>query len=119
MYKIILFLQLPLLLFATSNTYERGKDLYFQKGCGNCHGTNAEGSSYYPKLANRSEKYIVKKLVDFKNGIANSQKQEIMFTFAKSLKKEDIQNIAAYLSNHKKESPKRYEIDDDLLGSMD
>ena len=119
MLKILFFLLFPLLLLASQNDYDKGRELYFQKGCGNCHGTQAEGSSYYPKLANRSQKYLIKKLINFKNGIASSQKQEIMFTFAKSLKKEDIQDIALYLSHYKVESAKDYEISDELLGSMD
>ena len=119
MLKIFYFLLLPIWLLAAQNDYERGKELYFQKGCGNCHGTQAEGSSYYPKLANRPQKYLIKKLTNFKNGIASSQKQEIMFTFTKSLEKEDIKNIALYLSQHRVESAKSYEIDDELLGSMD
>ena len=96
--------------------YELGKNIYFEHGCSNCHGTNAEGSSYYPKLANQKKDFLVKKLNDFKRGIALTQKQEIMFTFVKPLNKKDIINLSEYLSNLKKDISEKYDIQEDLLG---
>ena len=96
--------------------YELGKNIYFEHGCSNCHGTEAEGSSYYPKLANKKEDFLVKKLNDFKNGIALTQKQEIMFTFVKSLNKKDIRNLSKYLTNLKQDTSDKYDVEDDLLG---
>ena len=117
--QIFLFLLLSLstLLFAGENkAYQEGANLYFANGCANCHGTNAEGSSYYPRLANRKAQILIKKLEDFKNGIADTQKQEIMFTFAKPLSKQDIKNITYYLSHFKKENTDKYNVEEDLLG---
>jgi len=96
--------------------YELGKNIYFEHGCGNCHGTEAEGSSYYPKLANKKEDFLIKKLNDFKNGIALTQKQEIMFTFVKPLDKQDIINLSKYLTNLIKDTSSKYDVEDDLLG---
>jgi len=96
--------------------YELGQNLYFEHGCSNCHGTNAEGSSYYPKLANQKEDFLIKRLDNFKKGIALTQKQEIMFTFVKPLNKTDIINLSKYLSNLKIDTSNKYEVQDDLLG---
>ncbi|WP_297484501.1 c-type cytochrome [Sulfurimonas sp.] len=104
------------LLYASESAYEQGRDLYFQNGCANCHGTNAEGSSYYPKLANKKKKYLTDKLENFKKGIANTQKQEIMFTFAQTLTQKDIMNITSYLTNFKKDNSDKYNVEEDLLG---
>jgi len=117
-------IKVALTLFVLLNTlyadkitpYQAGKTLYYANGCGNCHGTNAEGSSYYPKLANKKQAFLIKKLTDFKHGIAQSQKQEIMFTFAKPLSKKDIQNITLFLSKYKKDNSKEYDVEEDLLG---
>ena len=112
-------LSLLLLSFITilaASEYDKGKDLYYQKGCNNCHGSEAEGSSYYPRLANKKESYLIKKLENFQKGIAKSQKAEIMFTFAKGLQKKEIENIAIFLSQYKKEESDKYQISDDLLG---
>jgi cytochrome c553 len=104
-------------LFANESTsYESGKHLYYANGCANCHGTNAEGSSYYPKLANKKEEFLTKKLEDFKKGIAATQKQEIMFTFAKPLTQTDIKDLTSFLANFKQEDSSKYDIEEDLLG---
>jgi len=99
-----------------TNSYELGKNIYFEHGCGNCHGTNAEGSSYYPKLAHKKESFLIKKLTNFKNGIAQTQKQEIMFTFVKPLNKIDIINLSSYLYNLKEDNSEKYDVQEDLLG---
>lgn len=96
--------------------YKSGKGLYFANGCGNCHGTNAEGSSYYPKLANKKYDFLVNKLQQFQKGIATTQKQEIMFTFANALSKQDVYDISFYLSHFVMDNPDDYKIQEDLLG---
>ena len=113
---ILLILTSALLHAKKETAYEKGRSLYFANGCANCHGTNGEGSSYYPKLANKKQKFLTKKLQNFKNGIAESQKQEIMFTFAKPLTQEDIKNITTYLTNYKAEKSDKYDVEEDLLG---
>lgn len=113
---IVILLTRTILIADTSVSYELGKRLYYANGCANCHGTNAEGSSYYPKLANKKEVFLTKKLQDFKNGISQTQKQEIMFTFAKSLTQKDIQNLSYFLSHFKKDNSNKYEVHPDLLG---
>lgn len=118
-YRLILTLVvlLTLNLWAKEeSSYEKGRTLYYANGCANCHGTNAEGSSYYPKLANKKQAYLSDKLHNFKKGIASTQKQEIMFTFADPLSKEDIKNITEFLSSFKKDNSDKYDVEEDLLG---
>ena len=112
----ILFILLHSNLFAMNTPYEEGRTLYYANGCANCHGTNAEGSSYYPKLANKKKDFLREKLNNFKKGIATTQKQEIMFTFADALSNEDITNIVEYLSSFKKDDSDKYDVEEDLLG---
>jgi cytochrome c553 len=117
MKSIFLFILIYVTLHASD--YETGKDLYYQKGCNNCHGTQAEGSSYYPALANKKRSYLIEKLKAFKEGVAKSQKAEIMFTFAKGLSHKEIAALADFLSAFEKDNNDKYKINDDILGSMD
>ncbi len=112
-----LFLLLGCIAYAAQEgAYELGKNLYFEHGCGNCHGTNGEGSSYYPRLAHRKQDYLIEKLNAFKKGIAMTQKQEIMFTFVKPLDQKDIIHLSIYLSNFKEDRSSKYDVEEDLLG---
>jgi len=115
--SLLFFLLLQSFTYAkTDISYEKGKSIYYANGCANCHGTNAEGSSYYPKLANKESDFLMKKLVDFKKGIAATQKQEIMFTFAQALTDKEIKSVVYYLSHFQQEASNKYEIEEDLLG---
>lgn len=117
MKKLSLFICLSVIVSAS--TYEDGKNIYFQHACSNCHGTHAEGSGIYPRLAHKSKVRIVKKLNDFKIGKASSQTAEMMFSFAKELTKKDINSLALFLSEFQKDTTDKYKINDDILGSMD
>lgn len=120
MYKIVLFLFLTIInINAFETEYDLGRTLYYAKGCANCHGTEAEGSSYYPKLAEKKEKFIVQRLQEFQKGVARSQKAEIMFTFANALNKKEIIQISKFLSKYKKDTTDKYKVSDDILGSVD
>lgn len=99
-----------------TKSYEDGRALYYANGCGNCHGTNAEGSSYYPKLANKKQIFLQTKLHNFKKGIAQTQKQEIMFTFAKPLSNKEIENLSYFLTHFQKDTSSKYDVEEDLLG---
>lgn len=116
MKKTVLIFLLVNSLFASSSSYEKGRDLYNGKGCSNCHGTNAEGSGEFPKLANRSKRVLLKKLKEFKQGKATNQRQMMMFGFAKSLSESEMNDITTYLSNYKKESNDKYKLDYDIIG---
>ena len=112
---IILIILLLNILYADA-LYNRGEYLYFSKACSSCHGPSAEGSSSTPKLARKSQKYLSKKLNDFKNGKFFNQTQEMMSQFAQALQSDDIEALSYFLATHKDEEV--LEIDDNLLGGF-
>lgn len=89
--------------------YEQGKTLYFQNGCGNCHGSRAEGTGNYPMLANRAKGFLAYKLKTFRNGIAENPMQEMMIGFAAPLSDEDIDAITTFLNEYRDEQTERYD----------
>ena len=80
------------------NPYERGKELYMEKGCFGCHGVNAEGMHNYPWLANRAKGFLTYKLKRFRDKISDNQQQEMMIPFAVGLSDEDIDDITTFLN---------------------
>lgn len=115
----LIFLLSSVVIFLSASSYENGKTIYFQNGCSGCHGIEAEGSGKNPKLANKSQKYIIKKLKRFQKGKANSQAGEIMFEFARRLNAQDMKDVSYFLSTHTKDTSTNYDVSDDILGSMD
>ncbi len=113
---IFLTLIVSLTLFGSSNNYEVGKALYNDRGCSNCHGTYAEGSGSYPKLANRSKKFLLYKLKEFRAGRSTKQIQQVMFGFAKNLNDKEMDALTTFLSNYKEESNDKYQLDYDIIG---
>ena len=63
--------------------------------CAACHGVDGNGGAdpSWPKLASQSPDYLVKQLMDFKNG---ARKDPIMQGMAAPLSKQDMADIAAY-----------------------
>ena len=101
-------------MLANDAAYNRGETLYFSKGCASCHGPSAEGSSTFPRLANQQKSYLVKKLSDFRAGRTSTPPQEMMAQFAQDLSDRNIDDLATFLSEHKKkETP---DVNDNLLG---
>ena len=92
-----------------SGRYEKGKTLYFQNGCNNCHGARAEGSSAYPLLANRPKGFLAYKLRTFRSGIADNPKQEIMIGFSAPLSDDDIDAVATFLNEFHDAQTDRYD----------
>lgn len=101
---------------ANDTAYNKGEMLFFSKGCSSCHGASAEGSSTYPRLANKNEKYLIQKLQDFKAGKGKTVSQEMMAQFAQKLSDKNIKDLAHFFAHHKKEKEER--LDDDLLGGF-
>jgi len=100
--RFIIFLALfGISLYAKESPYEKGEYLYYAKACSSCHGPSAEGSSSFPNLANKPQKYITKRLRDLRDGKASSVSQEMMSQFALHLSDEDIYNLSIFLSQHK------------------
>lgn len=113
---IVIFVVLIVQLLASSAAYNRGETLFFAKGCSGCHGPSAEGSSSYPRLAQKPKKYLMKRLKDFREGKAISVSQQMMAQFANNLNNKNIDDLATFLSQHKKTKTK--EVADDILGGV-
>lgn len=92
-----------------SELYERGKTLYFQNGCSNCHGSRAEGTGNYPMLAIRAKGFMTYKLKTFRKGIAETPMQEMMIGFAAPLSDADIDAITTFLSDFVDEQTEKYD----------
>ncbi|MBD3797443.1 MAG: cytochrome c [Campylobacterales bacterium] len=100
---------LSLSLFAKTS-YEKGKEIYVQKGCFSCHGHKAEGMQRSPLLANRAKGFLTYKLKRFRSGKADTQQQEIMIMFTNTLSDEDIDNLTTFLQDyHDEENHKPYD----------
>ena len=61
--QFILLTFLFLCTLQANESYESGKLLYEQKGCGGCHGNKLEGIHQYPYLSNRSRDFLTYKLM--------------------------------------------------------
>jgi cytochrome c553 len=87
--------------FAGGNI-EAGKALA-EKTCAACHGKdfNTPVDPSYPKLAGQNADYLVHALVAYQRGGdgPNGRSNAIMGGMAKPLSKQDIQDVAAYLSS--------------------
>jgi len=103
-------------MHADDNAYNRGEMLFFANACSSCHGPSAEGSSTYPRLANKKKEYLKKKLIDFRSGKAQSVSQQMMAQFAKKLTDKDIDDLSFFLSTHKKVHVE--DVEDDILGGF-
>lgn len=103
-------------LFASNSAYERGRTLFNGKGCSNCHGTHAEGSGEFPRLANKPKKLLISKLKQFQAGISTNQNQQLMFSFAKDLNDKEVDEITTFLSNYKEKSNEKYKLRYDIMG---
>ena len=96
--------------------YNRGEMIYLSKGCSSCHGADAEGSTTYPRLANKPSKYLHKRIQKFKSGKVDTVSEQMMAQFVEKLSKKQIDDLVYFLSHHKK--PKESEVADDLLGGF-
>jgi len=85
-----------------------GEELYMKYGCYGCHGVKAQGSASFPKLANKPQSYLIKRLKGYKNGTIHSNRADMMKSFAKKLSDKEIEAIASYLSTIKEDKQERY-----------
>ncbi|MDQ1244876.1 MAG: hypothetical protein QG565_1216 [Campylobacterota bacterium] len=96
--RILFLISFLVALLFAQTPYEKGKKLYLQNGCGNCHGRNLEGMHKYPYLANRAKGFMEYKLKRFRSKLSDTQQQEMMIPFAVGLSDEDIENLAIYMN---------------------
>ncbi len=76
---------------------KKGEELA-QQQCAACHGKDFVTGldPTYPRLAGQYQDYLEKVLRDYKSG---ARKNPIMSGIAKPLTRDDIRNVAAYLSS--------------------
>lgn len=67
--------------------------------CAACHSTDGNSlSDAFPKLAGQHEGYIIKQLMDYKNG---DRQNALMAPMAANLSEQDMADLAAYFSSQK------------------
>ena len=113
---ILLFLMIHTLLWSNATLYEKGKALYFEKGCNGCHGIKAEGMTSYPALANRAKGFLAYKLKRFRDEISDTQIQEMMIPFAKELSDTQINELTTFLNEFYDEQTEKYDIEFETWG---
>lgn len=113
---ILLFIILIVQMHADEDAYNRGEMIFFANACSSCHGPSAEGSSTYPRLANKKREYLKNKLLAFRAGKAKSVSQQMMSQFANKLTDKDINDLSLFLSRHKKVHVE--DVEDDILGGF-
>ncbi len=111
MKTLLLFFLTLSALSAQDDLYETGRILYLDKSCNTCHGMKAEGMTQYPALANTSRGYLSYKLKHFRDGKADTQQQEMMLIYAKSLTNAEIEALVEYLSNFVDPGGERYDVE--------
>jgi len=104
MIRLLTFILLTFTLTYAESNYEKGKNLYKEKGCGNCHGVRLEGMHRYPYLANRAKGFLTYKLKRFRSRQADNQQQEMMIPFAMGLSDQDIEALTTYMNEYVDES---------------
>jgi cytochrome c553 len=103
-------------LLYSDAAYNRGETLFLSKACSSCHGASAEGSSTYPRLANKKKLYLLKKLHYYKIGKVSSVSQQMMAQFIQKLTEQNMQDLASFLSRYKKVEVE--DVADDILGGF-
>lgn len=76
----------------------KGAKLYSANNCIQCHGEKGEGNpaEQAPKIAGQLDWYIVSSIEAFQAGV--DRKNPKMLPYIKSLSKQDIADLAAYIS---------------------
>ncbi|MEA2111094.1 MAG: cytochrome c [Campylobacterota bacterium] len=113
---ITLFFLFFLTLYASSEQYQQGKALYFEKGCNGCHGIKAEGMTTYPALANRAKGFLIYKLKRFRDHISDNQQQEMMIPFALGLSDKEIDVLTTFLNEHIDTQEEHYDSSFEVWG---
>ena len=106
--KLVLLLLIISSIFASEKSKIDGKTLYLKLGCYGCHGSDAKGGLTFPRLANQSKSYLIKKLKLYRAGKIVANRALMMKPYAKKLTDEQIDAISEYLSNMPKTKEKRF-----------
>ena len=110
-----------ILLFVTALLHpEETEMLYIKNGCPSCHGFYGQGTSNGPRLQNKREKLLLRRLLNLQRDITRTPNGMIMIPFAKSLDSNQTKAMAHYLSIIKTSYKNRIKYDydgDDFGGS--
>lgn len=92
--------------------------LYIQYGCPSCHGFYGQGTNIAPRLQNKREDLLLRRLRDLQKGIIRKPNGTVMISFAKSLDENQTKAMAHYLSIMKTsyENQDLYDYDGDDFG---
>ena len=97
MKKIILY-TLLLTLFLPAEKPIDAETLYLKNACPSCHGFYAQGTANGPRLQNRTEALLLRRLLTLQKDITRTPNGTIMVPFAKSLDANQTKAMAHYLS---------------------
>ncbi|MDD4855694.1 MAG: cytochrome c [Sulfuricurvum sp.] len=103
-------------LFAEPSMYDKGKKLYFEKGCNGCHGFSAGGTNLYPPLAYRRKEFLIYKLKRLRSKQGDTQLSQMMIPFAMALSDTQIEALTTFLSNYHEQSKEHYTPDNSNTG---
>jgi cytochrome c553 len=90
-----IWLILPLLTLTLGA--EDIETIYLKNGCPNCHGFFGQGTSSGPRLQNKKEKLLLRRLHDLQKGITRTPEGTVMLSFAKILDENQTRAMAHYL----------------------
>ena len=84
----------------TPLAFADGANLYVEKTCVACHGTNGTNPAMnaYPKIGGQSEAYLLTQMKDIKSGTRNNSHSIAMKNIMDSVSDEDMTTIASWLS---------------------
>jgi len=107
-----------LLLLSFTLWGEDAESIYLKNGCPNCHGFYGQGTSSGPRLQNKKEALLLRRLKDLQKGISRTPEGTIMIPFAKSLDENQTKAMAHYLSiiQTSYENQIEYDYDGDDFG---
>ena len=99
---LLAILGYSLLVDALAADVQAGKAAAAKYNCASCHGAdyNSPIDPTYPRLAGQHADYLEHALLAYQRGTstANGRSNAIMAGMAKALSRDEIRNIAAYLS---------------------
>ena len=72
--------------------------IYLSNGCPSCHGFFGQGTSSGPRLQNKKEALLLKRLQNLQKGIIRKPNGTMMISFAQSLDANQTKEMAHYLS---------------------
>jgi len=76
-----------------------GADLYEEFGCMGCHGVDGMTPLHgYPVLAGQNKEYLALQMKEIRDVVRTNGRSRVMIEFARNLKDDQAERIAAYLS---------------------